>query len=326
MRLRLADALILAALLTAGWWSADSWAQAKLPRVGILGFSRALAENQWYEGFYRTLRDQGWIEGETVALVHATASSDTSRFPEAAAELVRLKVDVIFADSAPAVRAAYAATRSIPIVGIDFTTDPVAAGYARSYSRPGGNVTGVFLDAPEFSAKWLEVLKGVLPGLSRVAALWDPSPGVAHRQALEGTAQSFKLQLQVIEVHKPKDIDEAGSAFRGRPQALIILPSPMMYAESARLAKLAAAQRLPATSFTPAFASAGGLMGYGPDLSVTYERSAALVARILGGAKPGDLPVERPTKIKLVVNLNAAKALNLKIPDSVVARADEVIR
>ena len=327
MRDRLHTLLLLAAaLLSAGGWTGEAWAQARIPRVGMLTFSPAMTKSPQYQSFHRVLRDQGWIQGETVELTYVTVDSDPSRYAEAAGELVRRKVDVIFADSAPAVRAAAAATRTIPIIGIDFTTDPVAAGYVQSYARPGGNVTGVFLDAPDFSAKWLEVLRGVLPGLSRVVALWDPSPGTAHRQALEGIARSFDLQLQVIEVRKPEDIDAAGALFRGRPQALIILPSPMTYMESVRLAKLAMSVRLPATSFSPVFADAGGLISYGPDLLSTYERCAGLLGKVLKGAKPGDLPIERPTQIKLIINLKTAKALGLTIPGAVVARADDVIR
>ncbi len=276
--------------------------------------------------FNQALQSDGWVVGENVGVVYARLRGDTSRYPEAVAELVRQKVDLIWADSAPAVRAAFAATRTIPILAQDFTTDPVAEGYAESYGRPGKNVTGIFLDAPEFSGKWLELLKATIPGLSRAVVLWDPSPGAAHRRAIEDIAPSFGVQLQVLEVRTPKDIDAAGSALRGQPQTLIILPSPLMYVESRRLAKLAAKLRLPAISMARAFAEEGGLISYGPDLASAYERTGALAARILRGANPGDLPIERPTKITLVVNLKAARALNLTIPDAVLVRADAVIR
>jgi putative ABC transport system substrate-binding protein len=255
-----------------------------------------------------------------------TQGQGPSRWAEAASELVALKVDVIFADSAPAVRAAFLATRTIPIVGQDLTTDPIAEGYVESYGRPGGNLTGVFLDAPEFSAKWLELLKAIVPGLSRAVALWDPSPGDAHLRALQPTARSLGIQLQVVEVRTPEDIDRAASEFRGRPQALIVLPSPMTWRESARLVKLTTKQRLPATSFSRAFAVTGGLVAYGPNEDSVDERCGVLVANILRGARPAELPIERPTKLQLVVNLKAAKALNLRIPEAVLARADEVIR
>ena len=324
-----AELLLTVALLTSLGWTGDSWAQTKIPRVGILTFQVGLTGDQakqWYEPFRRALSNQGWIAGQNVSLEFQNVPGDPSQFNEAAAVLVRLKVDVIFADSAPAVRAAYAATRTIPIVAEDYTTDPVAEGYVESYGRPGGNMTGVFLDAPEFAGKWLQLLKAIVPGLSRVAVLWDPTPGPAHLQAVESIARSFRIQLQVLEVHRPDDIDRAFASLRGKPQALIILPSPMIYAQSERLAKLAMKHRLPATSMARLFAERGGAVSYGPEQTSVDERVAVLVAKILGGAKPGELPVERPTKIQLVVNLKTAKAFGLTVPESVLYRADEVIR
>ena len=171
--------LLAVALLTSLGWTGESWGQTTLPRVGILSYGGTTDEavKQWLEPFRRTLADQGWIEGKQVAFEYRRAVGDPSQLAEAAADLTRLKVDVIFADSAPAVRAAHAATSTIPIVAMDFTTDPVAEGYVESYGRPGRNITGVFLDAPEFAGKWLELLKAIVPDLSRVAVLWDPSPG-----------------------------------------------------------------------------------------------------------------------------------------------------
>jgi putative ABC transport system substrate-binding protein len=246
MRLRLPNVLVLGALLlsASGWW-VDAQGQAKISRVGILTIEPpGDGHKKAYGAFYRTLVAQGWVEGRDVEFTCARTDGESSRFAEAASELVALKVDVIFADSAPAVRAGFAATRTIPIVASDFTTDPVAEGYAESYRRPGKNVTGVFLDAPEFSAKWLELLKSIVPGLSRAVVLWDPSPGDAHLRALQLAARSFGVQLQVVEVRTPQEIDRAASEFRGRPEALIVLPSPMTWRESARLAKLAITQRL----------------------------------------------------------------------------------
>ena len=329
MKYRIAAVLLLTALMvTSLVWTGESWAQAKIPRVGILSFRGTTDEEirEWVKPFRRTLADQGWIEGKNVAFEYRGAQSDPSQPVEAAAELVRLKVDVIFADSATALRAAHSVTRSIPIVAIDFTTDPVAEGYAESYGQPGGNVTGVFLDAPEFAGKWLQLLKAIVPDLSRVAVLWDPRPGAAHLQAVQKLAQSFGVQLQVVEVRKPDDLDNAFRALRGKSQALIFLPSPMIYVQSERLAKLAMKHRLAATSMARQFADAGGTVAYGPDSISVYERCGVLVAKILSGAKPSELPVERPTKVQLVVNLKTAKALGLTVPESVLYRADEVIR
>jgi putative ABC transport system substrate-binding protein len=218
------------------------------------------------------------------------------------------------------------ATHTIPIVGLDFTNDPVAVGYADSYGRPRRNLTGIFLDAPEFAGKWLELLTAIVPRLSRVAVLWDPSPGPTHLQAIQGAARSLSVQLQILEVHKPDDFDKAFSAFRARTQALIILPSPMLWNDSVRLAELAMKHRLPAISMADLFAKAGGVLSYGPDTASAFERGALLVAKILGGAKPAELPVERPTKFQLIVNLKTSKALGLTIPQSILLRADEVIR
>jgi putative ABC transport system substrate-binding protein len=281
---------------------------------------------RWYEPFRRTLAQHGWIEGKNVSFEYRSARGAPPRLSEVVTELVRLKVDVIYADSAPATRAAYAATRTIPIVGLDFTNDPVVAGYAESYGRPGRNLTGFFLDAPEFAGKWLELLKAISPGLSRVAVLWDPSPGVTHLKAVQGAARSSGVQLQVLEVHEPADLDEAFAAVHGRTQALIVLPSPMTYGESARLAELAMKHRLPATSMAPQFAESGGVLSYGPSFAEAAARCAILVAKVLGGAKPGDLPVERPTKLPMMVNIKTAKALGLTIPESILVRADKVIR
>jgi putative ABC transport system substrate-binding protein len=218
-------------LLTSLGWTGEGFAQTKIPRVGIITVGKATDDpgaGYRLEVVRRGLTNQGWIDGQTVSFEMRNARGDPSRFAAAAVDLVRLKVDVIWADNAPALRASYSATRTIPIVAVDFTTDPVAEGYAQSYGRPGGNVTGVFLDAPEFSGKWLDLLKAIVPELSRVAVLWDPSPGDAHVRALQAIAPSFGVTLQVIEVRKPEDIDAAASGFRGRPQALITLPSPMM--------------------------------------------------------------------------------------------------
>jgi len=322
LRLLLATALI-AVTMSAG----VATAQEKVPRLGILSISgEGSSRTSWDAIVYRKLASLGWVEGKNVEFVFSSASQDPSRYPKAVAELVRQRVDVIYADSAPAVRAAQAATHTIPIVCSDYTTDPVAEGYARSYGRPGGNVTGVFLDAPVFSGKLIELLKSLVPNLSQAVVLWDPSPGDTHVRALKAIAPSFGLQLQIVEVHKPEDIDTAASAFVGKPQALFIVPSPMLYFESARLARLATKQKLPATSMAQQFAEHGGLIAYGPDQTTSNEQVASLVAKILGGAKPAELPIERPTRYELVVNVKAAKALGLTISDDILAQADRVIR
>ena len=329
MRRRTVAVLVITAvLLTNLGWTDESGAQTKLARVGVLSYGRATADDvkQWLEPFRRKLADQGWREGQKVGFEYRHATGDPTLLAEAAADLTRLEVDVIVADSAPALRAAHAATFTIPIVAINFTTDPIAAGYVESYSRPRTNITGVFLDAPEFSGKWLELLKAIVPNLSRAVVLWDPSSGPAHVEGITRLARSFRIQLQVIDVRNPEDIDRSVSVFRGRPQALIILPSPMMFIQSGRLANIALKQRLPGTSMNRGCADAGGTISYGPERVSTYERCAVFVAKILGGAKPGDLPLERPSNFELIVNLKTAKALGLTLPQSVLLRANEIIR
>jgi putative ABC transport system substrate-binding protein len=319
--------MLLAATLLSDW--TPGWAEDKIPHIGILTVFAPVddpTQGQWFEPFPRTLATQGWIEGKNVVFEFRNAGNDPSRLADAANELVRLKVDVIVAAAAPSVRAAHAVTRTIPIVGTDYTTDPVAEGYVESYARPGGNLTGVFLDAPEFAGKWFQLLRAVIPRLSRLAVLWDPSPGAAHLHAVQSLARSFGIQLEVVEVRTSDDLDRAFAGFQGKPQAVILLPSPMIYVQSVRLAKLTLKYRLPATSMAHLFAQAGGALSYGPEDSAAYERVAYFVAKILRGAKPAELPVERPTKVQLVVNLKTAKALGLTIPESVLYRADEVIR
>jgi len=323
--------LLTVALLTSlGWTSESHGQQTKIARVGILATPLAGTTDEemakYYESFRRLVVQYDWVEGKNVSFVYRSARGNPPQFAESAAELVRLNVDVIYANNAPATRAAYAETRTIPIVGLDYTNDPVAAGYVESYSRPGRNLTGLFLDAPEFASKWLQLLKAIVPHLSRVAVLWDPSPGTAHLQAVQGVAKSFRVQLHVLEVHNPNEIESAFSALPARTQALIILPSPMIWAQSVRLADLTMKHRLPATSMADLFAEAGGMLSYGPDPDAANESCALLVAKILGGVKPADLPVERPTKFAFVVNLKTAKALGLTVPDPVLVRADKVIR
>jgi putative ABC transport system substrate-binding protein len=313
----------VAALSLAGATIQPALAQSRIPHVGVLTVDET---TEALEPFVRTLREHGWVEGKDVAFEFRHAGGDPRQMAEPAAALVRAKVDVLLPIGPPAVRAAVAATRTIPIVAHDLETDPVLAGYAQSYSRPGGNVTGLFLDSPDLAGKWLELLKTILPAMSRAVVLWDSTSGPIPLSAVRTVAPTFGVKLQVVEIRTPEDIDKAARTFRGSPQALIVLPSPMMYYQSARLAQLAERQRVPATSMFVPFAEAGGLLAYGPDLPASFERCAELVAKILGGAKPGDLPIERPTKFDFVLNLKTAKALRLTMPDTILLRADQTIR
>jgi ABC-type uncharacterized transport system substrate-binding protein len=314
-----ATILTLVALTLTG----ESWAQNKAAKVGVLTIAEV---QEWLKPFARRLRELGWIEGKNVQFEYRNAGGDPTRFAEPVSELVKLNVDVLLAMGPPAVREAFAATRDIPIVAHDLETDPVAAGYARSYARPGGNLTGLFLDSPNLAGKWLELLTMIVPNLSRVVVLWDATSGPIPLTAVRNVAPSLGINLQILDIHGPDEIDNAPSAFRGRPQALVILPSPMMHYQSARLARLARKQRLPATSMFVLFAEAGGMLAYGPEMTSTAERCAELVAKILAGTKPGNLPIERPSNFEFVFNLKTAKALRLTVPDTVLLRADKIIR
>ena len=319
--------VVTVAILSCG--SQLAHAQTKLPQVGFLTISspnKLPVVANWLEISRRVFAQQGFVEGKNFTIIIRDAQGISSNFDQAAAALVNEHVDIIFAIGAPALRAAHNLTKSIPIVGTDYTNDPIAVGYVKSYGHPGGNVTGVFLDAPEFTSKWLEMMREIIPNLKRVAAIWDPSPGKTHINALSEICKSFGIQLQVIEIHKAEDIDNADVALGNRPQAVVILPSPMFYAENSRLVKLATRIRLPFSSIFPRFAVDGGLFGYGPNDTWTTERQAMLAAKILHGAKPGDLPIERPVKFDLIVNLKTAKALNIKMPETVLARAERIIR
>jgi putative ABC transport system substrate-binding protein len=318
----------LALLLTFGG-AAETWGQANVRRVGIFTMGSVAGDpsrQKWFEPFRGTLAEQGWIEGKNFVFEYPDTHKDPSTLDAVAAQLVALEVDVIWAPGAPMVNAIHNATRTIPIVAQDFTSDPVDAGYIRTYARPGGNVTGVFLDAPEFAGKWFELLRALIPDLTRVLVLWDKSVTPTHLRAVERTAKSLGIRTHVLELSKLEDMNRVLSEPRGRPQAIIILPSPWIYSNSEQLAKLTMKHKLPGTSMARLFADSGGLVAYGPDLASASQRSAALVAKILSGGNPAEIPVEKPSKVSLVVNLKAAKALGITIPDWILLRADEVIR
>ena len=225
---------LTALMLIVTLWMDASWAQTKIPHVGVLLVAPILRPEvqQWFEPFRRTLRERGWIEGKNFTFEFRDSAGDLTHLAEPVAELVRLKVDVLFAVG-PLSRAAFAATRDIPIVAIDFDTDPLASGYAESYSHPGGNLTGLFLDAPQLAANWLELLKTIVPRLSRVVVLWDPTEGSVALDAVRNAAPALGIRLQVVEIHTPEEIEKATSAFGGRAQAMIALSSPMIWYQSA---------------------------------------------------------------------------------------------
>ena len=309
---------------------APALGQDKLPVVGVLSFFGLGNESTWNQlgaqPFRDSLAERGWVEGKNVRFEYADANGDPTQFAQAAETLLARDVDVIMAFSAPALRAAFDATREVPIVGADLTAEPVREGYVQSYARPGGNVTGVFLDAPDFAGKWFELLQQLNTELSHVSVLWDPAPGANHLNAVRDVAASRNVKLQVLEVREPADIEVAFSSMSSQTEAVVILPSPMNFWQSAKLAELALKHGLPATSAALEFANVGGTISYGPDATQVFRRSAVLVSKILDGASPADVPVERPAGIKLVVNLKTAKTLGVTIPQSIMLRADEMIR
>jgi len=279
--------------------------------------------------FRQGLRDHGYTEGQNVALEHRYARGKIDLFPQLAAELVRARVDVIVVATGQQALAAKQATTTIPIVFAS-VIDPVAVGLVRSLARPGGNLTGLTLSAgPEIVGKSLQLLKEAVPKVSRVAVLPNPA-NPSHPLLLKETqvaARSLRLQLLIVEARGPDAFDSAFAAMaRERAGALFIMADSMFLANRTRLAELAAKHRLPAIYGGREYVEVGGLMAYAPDLADLYRRAATYVAKILKGVKPADLPVEQPTRFELVINLKTAKTLGLKIPPSVLIRADRVIQ
>jgi putative ABC transport system substrate-binding protein len=304
---------------------------AKVPRIGYLTGSLA-GDPHLPEAFRQGLRDLGYVEGRNVVIEYRDAEGRLERLPALAAELVALKVDVIVAAGGTlAALAAKQATRTLPIVFIAVGA-PVTSGLVTSLARPGGNVTGLSLLFPELVGKWLEELKQAVPGVSRVAVLWQPGnvPERTEKDMLkeaEVAARALGVRLQFVEARGPADFDRAFSEMtRARAGALTVRPSSLFFIERRRLVDLAAKNRLPAVYPSREFVDAGGLMAYGPNIADVFRRAATYVDKILKGAKPADLPVEQPTKFELVINLKTAKAFGLTIPPSLRGQADQVIQ
>jgi putative tryptophan/tyrosine transport system substrate-binding protein len=269
----------------------------------------------------------GLVEGKNFTLSMSVAGNN-EELPRLAQGLLRPGVSAVLAVGPAALRAAHAATTTKPIVALDLETDPVRTGMAASLAHPGGNITGLFFDFPEFSGKLLELLIEASPGLSRVAALWDPTSGPVQIEAAKAAAASRSMKLQTLEVDDlAKLSDVFAAAEKERAQGLLVLSSPLFSSISGikPVAEGAASHKLPGITLFPEFAKSGGLMGYGPSVDDLYHQAGGLVAKVLHGAKPADLPLERPSRYRLVVNLQAAKALGLALPPSLVARADDVI-
>jgi len=299
----------------------------KIATIGILHSSPAATfSSTGITAIRKGLRDLGYIEGQDIVLEFRSAAGGPEQLPGHAVELVGLNADVIVAIGPTAVRAARDATSVLPIVAMDLETDPVASGFARSLGQPGGNITGLFMGS-ELAGKSLELLRAVVPEIQNVGVLWDSGTGSAQLAAVKATAQGIAVKLQVLEIRNAADLDVAlGAGMNGDAKALMILSSPLVGStvNSKRIAVFAASNRLPAISPFRSFTEAGGLMSYGPSILDVYRNTSTFVDKILKGAKPGDLPIEQPTKFELVINLKASKALGLTIPQSLLLRADEV--
>jgi putative ABC transport system substrate-binding protein len=298
----------------------------KVPRIGYLA---ADPQGPAHETFRQGLRDLGYVEGQSILIEWRYAEDKIDRYPELAAELVRLKVDAIVAANPAAVVALKRATTTIPIVMATYGGDPVADGIVTSFARPGGNITGLTPLDPELIGKQLELLKETLPKLSRVAVLWKPDDSRSALQWRETrtAASALGIQLLSLEVRTQDELDNAiESATRARVDGLLALRNPLFYVLRKRIVTLAEKGRLPAMYSIGDFVEAGGLMSYSGNNDAQYRRAATYVDKILKGAKPADLPIEAPTKFELVINLKAAKQIGLTIPPNVLARADRVIR
>ena len=319
--------VILALGVLAAPLAADAQPAGKVPRIGVLLTLYSPAEDS-PQAFRQGLRSHGYIEGQNIAIEWRSAEGKYDQLPALAAELVRLKVDVIVADVTRATLAARQATATIPIVMMA-NADPVGSGLVLSLARPGGNITGLSIMLPDISAKRLQLLTEAVPTISRVAALCNPATPY-HKTLMKeiaAAAPSLRLQPLPIAVQGPGEFEGAFSAMaRGQVDALFVADDPMFVTSRTRLLELAAKSRLPTMFAHRDFVTAGGLMSYGPSLSDMFRRAATYVDKILKGAKPADLPVEQAARFELVINLKTAKALGLTIPPSLLLRADEVVR
>jgi putative ABC transport system substrate-binding protein len=299
----------------------------KVWRIGLLWFTFPSVSAPFFEALRQGMRERGYIEGQNVAFEQRWAERRPERYPELAAELVSIKVDVIVAGNLESSLAAKQATSTIPII-LTAGGDPVRAGLVASLARPGGNITGMSEPGPDIGPKLMQLLKEAVPRLTRVAILWNPAnPSFAPtRHEIAATAQSMRVSLLSLEVDSPPDFEAAFfQATQARPDGLIVYTTPITYSHRAQIVEFAARNRLPTMYSAREFVDAGGLISYGPNLPDLFRRAATYVDRIFKGATPAELPIEQPTKFELVINMKTAKALGLTIPQSLVLRADQVI-
>ena len=311
----------------AAWPLAARAQQAgKLPTIGYLGATTASAQSQWTAAFLQRLRELGWIEGRTVAIEYRWAEGRAERSAELVAELLRLRVDIIVAAGTPATVAAKQATSIIPIV-FGPAADPLGTGLVANLARPGGNVTGLSLQYTDLASKRLELLREAVLGLRRLAVMANiDAPGaVLEMGEVQAAARALGIEVVTVEIQRTEDIAPAIESLKGRADALYVCSDPLFVTNLPRINTMALGGRLPTMHGFREYVEAGGLMSYGANFSDLFRRAADFVDKILRGAKPGDIPVEQPTKFDLVVNLITARALGLTVPATLLARADEVI-
>jgi putative ABC transport system substrate-binding protein len=316
-------------LLAAPLGTAAAQPPETVPRVGYLisGSHSDPQRQRLFEAFRQGLREVGYVEGQNIAIESRWAEGKDDRFPALVADLIRSKVDVIVTQSGAATRAAQQATRTIPIV-MALSNDAVGSGLVASLSRPGGNVTGLTVMSTELVGKQIQLLKEMVPKLSRVALLTNPAnpASASFLREAEAPVRALGLRLQTLEVRNPEEIDSAFAAMtRERAGALVILPDVLFLSQRRQIADIATKRHLPTVYGVAEYAEAGGLMAYGASHLDLVRRAATFVDKILKGAKPGDLPIEQPSKFDLVINLKTAKAIGLSIPQSILLRADQVI-
>jgi putative tryptophan/tyrosine transport system substrate-binding protein len=309
---------------------ATAWplaARAQQPAMPVIGlFWASPIDAHLIAAFRRGLAEAGYVEGKNLAIEYRFTNFRPELLSEAAGDLVRLNMKVIFAATPQAVAAIENATTSIPIVALDLESDPVAKGYVKSLARPGGNMTGMFLDIPELSGKQVGVLKELVPHLSRIAIFGIASLNALQFAATETAVRALALEAEVMEVQVTDDFERALEAARTKHvEAGILLSSPLVFFSSKLIGELAIAKRLPLISLFGDFPKAGGFIAYGPNMGDIFRRCGDYVAKILRGAKPSDLPVQRPERFDLVINLKAAEALGITVPPVLLATADEVI-
>jgi putative ABC transport system substrate-binding protein len=320
-------ATMMSGLVTAPRSARAQQPATKVVKIGVL---RAAPDapifRRNFDRFRQTLHESGFVEGTSLVIEYRVRVGTPEEISGLAAGLARLGMDAILAIGPAAVRAAVGATKSIPIVAVDLESDPIAEGFVTGLARPGGNVTGLFLDFPEVSGKWIELLREMVPRLSLICVTWDPSTPPNLLRGAEGAARTVRVQLFAQEAPGPEGLVTAFRSATGRRAgAMLVLPSPMVNSARPRIIELAARHRMPTIMAFPEFAEEGGLIAYGPDVADMFGQAGNVMVKVLRGLGPGEIPIERPARFELIVNRKTAVSLGLSVPRSILARADKVV-